>query len=218
MISSFEEIKELLEQIDAQLQSKVKVYAIGGLVLLYQKLKPATKDLDLVTFNPEDYNKVRLVLRKLGFEETKPEFGYEHFNLSQIMISKNFRIDLFSVKVCGGFSLSKKMTERAKEIFHLKNLTFYLCSNEDIFLFKNMTERDGDITDCISLATTKLDWNIILEELNNQIQASGNKVWITWVGERFDLLQEKGLDIPIMKEVDKLREEYYEDFLKRIEK
>lgn len=218
MISSFDEIKELLEQIDAQLQSKVRVYAIGGLVLLYQKLKPATKDLDLVTFNTEDYNKVRLALRKLSFWETKPEFGYEHFNLSQIMVSKNFRIDLFSVKVCGGFSLSQKMTERAQEIFHLENLTFYLCSNEDIFLFKNMTERDGDITDCISLAITKLDWNIILEELKDQIQASGNKVWITWVGERFDLLQEKGLNIPIMKEVDKLREEYYVNFLKRMEK
>jgi len=30
------------------------------------------------------------------------------------------------------------------------------------------------------------------------------------VGERLDILSERGVDIPIMKEVDKLREEYFD--------
>jgi hypothetical protein len=78
-----------------------------------------------------------------------------------------------------------------------------------------MTEREGDLTDCISIATTQdPDWNIILEELKHQIKQTKQDVWITWVGERLDILVERGLNIPIMKEVDNLREEYYEKYLK----
>ena len=44
------------------------------------------------------------------------------------------------------------MVERAREYLILDKLAVYLCSNEDVFLFKTMTERSGDIEDCISLA------------------------------------------------------------------
>ena len=216
MISTFEEIKELLVQIDAQLQSKVDIYAIGGLVLLYHKLKPATKDLDLIVSSGKEYHYLKTVLHELKFIETKPEFGYDHFNLSQILISKDFRIDLFSSTVCKGFSLSKDMIHRAEKVIQLSNLSLHLCSNEDTLLFKTMTEREGDLNDCIALASRGLDWNSILKELKHQIHLSGRKVWITWVGERLDLLIERGLNIPIMKEVDQLRIEYYEEFDKKL--
>ena len=79
-----------------------------------------------------------------------------------------------------------------------------------------MTEREGDLDDCLALAKLGLDWSIILTELKNQMYHSGNKIWVTWVGERLDLLQERGLSIPIMNEIDSLRVEYFEDFEKRI--
>lgn len=216
MISSFEEIKELLVQIDAKLQSKLEIYAIGGLVLLYRKLKPATKDLDLIVSSGKEYHRLRKILQELRFIATKPEFGYDHFNLSQILIRKDFRIDLFSKTVCKGFSLSSGMIKRAEKVIQLKNLSLHLCSNEDIFLFKTMTERDGDLDDCIALASRGLKWDSIFEELMHQIALSGRKVWITWIGERLDLLIERGLNIPIMKEVDQLRYEYYDDLDKRM--
>lgn len=102
------------------------------------------------------------------------------------------------------------MERRSEEVLKCNKLSVFFCSNEDIFLFKTMTERDGDLEDCISIATTQSpDWNIILEELKNQIKASGNNIWITWVGERLDILVDRKLDIPIIKDIHKLVEEYY---------
>jgi hypothetical protein len=86
-----------------------------------------------------------------------------------------------------------------------------LCSNEDIFVFKTFTEREGDLQDCISLAQRGLDWNAIVNEIQSQIHHSGEDVWITWIGERLDLLMEKGLNIPVIDQIDKLRDTYFEE-------
>jgi len=76
-----------------------------------------------------------------------------------------------------------------------------------------MTERSGDIEDCISLAKRGVEWVIIIDELKNQIRLSGQNVWITWVGERLGILADEGFYIPILEEVEKLSEEYYENEL-----
>jgi hypothetical protein len=48
MISDFKQIETLFEVVDHHLNTKVNVYVIGGVALLYQGLKPATKDIDLI--------------------------------------------------------------------------------------------------------------------------------------------------------------------------
>ncbi len=101
------------------------------------------------------------------------------------------------------------MIKRSDVVQKLKNIIVHKCSNEDIFLFKSMTERPGDLEDCIELIKKGLDWTIIANELINQIKNNGEDVWITWVGERFDELIEKGLTIPIIKDIDKLRDDYF---------
>lgn len=211
MISNFDFIKPLLEEIDALLDEKVTLYAIGGIVLMYRGLKPATKDIDLVVKDAKEYEQLRKLLVKIKFIPTKPEFGYDRFNLSQILIRHDFRIDLFSKTVCKCFSLSSGMMQRAQEVISLKKLKFCLCSNEDLFVFKTITEREGDLQDCIALSGRGLNWQVILDELREQTKTTGTKVWITWVGERLDLLVEKGLNIPIMKDIDVLREAYYNE-------
>jgi hypothetical protein len=105
-------------------------------------------------------------------------------------------------------------------LLNLINLKFLLlvelcCSNKDVFLFKTMTERSGDIEDCISLAKRGIEWEMILDELKNQIKLSGQNVWITWVGERPGILADEGLYIPILEEVEKLSEGYYENELRK---
>ena len=55
----------------------------------------------------------------------------------------------------------------------------------------------------------------MLDEIKKQIETSGNKVWITYIGERMDLLLERGINIPIMNKIDTLREEYYDDYEKK---
>src|SRR3989338_2449541 len=213
MITTFKEIEELFREINNSMYKKTRVYIIGGAALLKRGMKVATKDIDLVVATKNEFFEIQNCLNKIRFTAQTPEKEYTHMNLSQIFQRKDFRIDVFEKEVCGRFSLSEEIMKRAELVAELSHLTVFLCSSEDIFLFKTMTEREGDITDCMSIAATQNpDWKVILEELQSQIKQSKQDVWITWVGERLDLLVDKGVDIPIMNQVDKLREDYFEKY------
>ncbi len=211
MISDFEQIRELFKEVDTRINKKVDLFTIGGAVLLDQGIKPATKDIDIVVQTKEDFLTLNKALIDLKFITKIPGAEYKHMDLNQIFIRDDYRIDLFQREVCGRFSLSEGMTRRARLIAELNKINLYLCSNEDVFLFKTMTEREGDLEDCISLAKVGITWNSVIEELKHQIKHSKQDVWITWVGERLDLLEEKGLTIPIMNEMNKLRDKFFDD-------
>ncbi len=215
MISDFEELGKLFEEIDKNISEKVHLYIIGGVVLLHQGIKEATKDIDAVVGKEAEFAIIQGALKKLEFEDKIPTLEYRKTNLSQILVRDDFRIDLFHRTVCRGFYLSEAMKRRAKKVIAAKYLTVSLCSNEDVFLFKTFTEREGDITDCIALARMGINWDAVLDELKRQIKDVGDKVWITWVGERLDILKDRGVEIPILAEVDKLREEYYAELEKK---
>ncbi|OIO62453.1 hypothetical protein COY26_02840 [Candidatus Woesearchaeota archaeon CG_4_10_14_0_2_um_filter_33_10] len=214
MISEFKQIEKLFKEIDASLRKKVKIFVIGGAVLLQQGLKPATKDIDLVIETKEEFMILKNALNSINFTVKIPNIEYKNMNLNQIFIRDDFRIDLFQKEICGRFSISNGMMERAITFIDLEKIKLNFCSNEDIFLFKTMTEREGDLEDCISLAKRGIKWEIILNELKNQIKKSRQDVWITWVGERLDILEEKGVNIPIMKEINQLRERYFKEYEK----
>ena len=215
MISEFKKINKLFEEINEFLNKKVYFFIIGGTMLLYHGIKPATKDIDIIIETEEEFFIIQNTLRKIGFMAKLPTSEYKKMELNQIFVREDFRIDLFKKTVFKGFSLSDAMKKRAKKILELGYLTVSLCSNEDVFLFKTFTEREGDLEDCIALAKKGIYWNVILDELRSQIKLSGNKIWITWVGERFDILEERGLVIPIMNELNILRKNYFENYGKR---
>ncbi|MCK5107850.1 MAG: hypothetical protein KAQ83_03925 [Nanoarchaeota archaeon] len=217
MISEFNQINELFKEMGEIIDSPINIFVIGGAVLLYQGLKPVTKDIDIVVETKLEFLNLQKFLKKIDFKTEIPGKDYNHMNLSQIFKRDDFRIDLFQKNVCGGFSLSDGMIKRGNLILDLNNLKVFLVSNEDIFLFKTMTEREGDLEDCISLAKGGLNWDIVLEELQNQINLSKKDVWITWIGERMDLLVDKGLVIPIMKKLDKLRGNFFDALEKSLE-
>ncbi|HLC80431.1 MAG TPA: DUF6036 family nucleotidyltransferase [Candidatus Nanoarchaeia archaeon] len=216
MISNFKELERLFEEIDKSLSNRAHFFVIGGAMLLYHKLKMVTKDIDIVVDESKEFQEVELTLKTIGFSGKITENEYKNFCLSQIFIRDDFRIDLFHRIVCKGFVLSEAMQKRAHKILGLAHLTVSLCSEEDVFVFKNFTEREGDIEDCISLAKKGLKWEIILEEIKNQVRILGHDVWITWIGERLDILEERGLTIPIMKQVNELREEFFIKYEKRL--
>jgi len=215
MILNFDDLNKLFEEIDKNLKEKVHFYVIGGAVMLYHKLKTSTKDVDIVVDSPEEFRAMEKLLKELGFESKIPTIEYKKFDLNQIFVRDDYRIDLFQRTVCKGFILSKNMMKRAENIINLNNLSVSLCSTTDIFMFKTFTERPGDIDDCISLAEKKIDWKSMLTEIKDQIKTSGQKVWITYIGGRLELLEDKALVIPIMKDIDKLRAEYFDDLEKR---
>jgi len=212
MISDFKQIESLFTEIDHYLKIKVKIYVIGGVVLLQQGLKPATKDIDLVIHGKREFVAFEHALITAGFKQKIPTGVYKKMNLNQILVRDDFRVDAFHQTVCRRFSLSEAMRKRAKKTLMVPHIDVYLCSNEDIFVFKTFTEREGDLQDCIALAQRGLKWENILRELQSQVRHSGEDVWITWIGERLDILMEKGLNIPIIDQIDELRDTYFEEF------
>lgn len=214
MISEFNQIEELFNEINKVMNRKVTAFIIGGAVMLYQGLKPATKDIDIVVKTKEEFTELQKALIKLQFTSKIPGAEYKHMNLNQVFQREDFRIDIFQKEVCGKFSLSLEMMQRAKTVIDLNHIKVVLSSNEDVFLFKTMTEREGDLEDCVSLAQTGIEWDIIFSELKSQIKESKQNIWITWVGERFDLLEERGLTIPIMTEINKLRDPFFGEWEK----
>ena len=184
---------------------------IGGGALMRYKLRSKTKDIDLVTESEEDFECLVNAFISLGFEKHTPELEvYGRMVLSHILIKDNVRIDLFCKLVCGKFSLSERMRGRASVDILLKNVSLLICSLNDIFLFKCMTEREGDLEDCQRIATShKLDWNTISDEAVKQ-SAEGCSVWITWITDRMEELNERGVNIPILKLMRSLADEYIE--------
>ena len=209
MMSDVKQLEQLFQEIDQSLTDNVPIYIIGGAALLYQGLKTATKDIDVILEDTESYDVFVKTLLSLKFEKREPTEVYKKMEIDIILERKDFRIDTFLKTVCKKVQLSNGMKDRAVPILKLEKLNVFLCSNEDIFIFKSMTEREGDLEDCIALIQRGIKWNNILNEIQSQIRRSGEDVWITGVGERLDLLEEKGLNIPIMKKINKLRDEYF---------
>ena len=215
MISDFEQLEILFREIDQQLTSDVPVYIIGGVVLLVQGFKPATKDIDIILPNKETYAAFVNALKSVDFKKREPTEIYKKMEIDVILERDDFRIDIFLQAVCKKLTLSKGMKNRATNILKLKYLNLFLCSNEDILIFKSITEREGYLEDCITLAKRGINWDVILKEIQSQIHQSGEDVWITWFGERLDILEDKGIIIPIMDEVNKLRDNYFEKLEKK---
>lgn len=207
MISKFNQIEELFREVDEIIEKKVSIYIIGGAALLFRGLKGSTKDIDIIVKNNEERLHLEEALRDIGFKGDKLTNEYKNLEITYILKREDFRIDLFMKKVCATLSLSEGMEKRTETIFSGKNLKAFVCSNEDILLFKAIARREADIEDCIALARKSPDWQIISQEIKNQIK-NGKDIWITYLAEGLEKIVEKGIDVPIMKEVMDSYEKY----------
>lgn len=218
MISKFEEILDLFEQVSQKIKLKVDLFLIGGAALMYYGSKEATKDIDLVVSSEKEYSELKNALLEMGFNAKKLPKLYEHVALADILVKYDFRIDLFKKVVCQKLCLSPKMQKRSRKIFEAEKIRLFLCSKEDIFLFKSITSRPGDKEDSIKLIQQGIEWKIVLDELMDQVKENGEEVWITYVNERFDELEELGIFIPIKKQIEKISLKYYKKWEKELKK
>jgi len=208
LISNFKQIEKLCVELNSIVENKISIYLLGGGAMMYYNLKQETKDMDLVC-KTDDYFKLYSVLKKIGFVAKNPSREYLRLNISEILIRDDFRIDLFNNKVCGNLSLTDSIIKRSKLAVDLQNIKLFCFSPEDIFVFKSITEREGDVVDSENILRGELDLNIIYLEILSQIKEHGKDVWITYFVARLEALIDKGFDIPIYKESRKLAEEYY---------
>ncbi len=96
MISDFKQIQELFKETDQKLTSNINIYIIGGAVLLYQDLKAATKDIDVILPNKESYSTFLKALTSIGFKRKEPTETYKKMEINVITVMvflKNFQHD-----------------------------------------------------------------------------------------------------------------------------
>jgi hypothetical protein len=197
MLSCEDDIEESLTRIGASLRRDVTAYLIGGCAMILYNAKVATKDIDIVLMSDEDAEAVASALSAVGFAQAAPEDDiYRRLGTTTMMHDdRGTRFDIFVETVCRKFRITDGMVSRSTRHAVYGRLTLNLVSPEDIFLFKSVTERAGDLDDMALLAERGLDWDVILSEC---VYQSGDVVLEAFLAIRVQELEEsKGIVSPI---------------------
>ncbi len=163
-----EELENLLVKIGSKIKKQIKIYMIGGCALSFKGLKPATKDIDIIVANKEDFQVFDASMRENGFNSNSVKESDFYTTALEVYIKDESRIDVFLKQVGKMLFLSESMTKRAKEHKKYGNLIVYLVSNKDIFLFKAMTSREGDVYDCDRIIKEGIDYDVVYNEIVEQ--------------------------------------------------
>ena len=173
-----------LDQIGSRIKKSLSIYLIGGCAMSFRNLKETTKDVDIVFKRKYDYELFCDAL--FGAQYHQPyAIKSEHEKLEATKMFENkdgFHLDLFVKKVIGKLELSVSMIERAELFKSYDNLSVFLLSKEDVFLFKGLASegRKRDMPD-MQVLYPNLNWNVIenelaLQSLSNELVELGTGV------------------------------------------
>lgn len=194
------ELETELQRVGAALDKELELYMIGGGNFILQGLKDSTKDLDIVVKSKTDFSTLIEGLSAAGYKELLPiETAYKKLFPSVMMgLPGRPRWDVFVRVVCRALQLDEHMLGRAKLYKKLGKLSLYLIAFEDIFLFKAITEREGDLEDAALIATKGLaNWKTVLAELIEQERLAARLFSID-VLDTVELLEDRyNIKIPI---------------------
>ncbi len=212
-------LESWLASISKHIAKSTSIYLIGGCALSFKGLKERTKDIDLIITSKTEFNLLSKAMLEAGFT---PETDLQdEFYLTALAVYKKeeSRIDLFLNKVAQMLSFTSGMKKRSKLHQTYGKLKVYLTSNEDIFLFKSMTTRPGDIKDCELLIQTGLAWDVVLNEIAEQ--SKGKDKWFFWTFEKVCLIEnESNISIPIKAKLLELVKKHWEyrpsDFMSEV--
>ncbi|MFY9605942.1 MAG: hypothetical protein WAS24_04345 [Thermoplasmata archaeon] len=206
ILSSKDDLERALHEMGESLADDVKAYLIGGCAMILYNAKVATKDIDLVLLSAEKAESVVRALSKTGFKVVVPkEHVYCRLGTTVMMQDqKGMRVDIFVETVCRKIKVTSSIAARSRLHSRYGKLEVYLVSPEDIFLFKSVTEREGDLDDMARLAERGLDWRTILEECTAQ---SGEVILEGYLAVRLHELEEqRGIVSPIKAELEEMTE------------
>lgn len=123
-----------------------------------------------------------------------PEECRELVDAEIMTASKGMRVDIFVNSVCHKLFLSEKMKERSELHGELGCITLRICSREDIFLLKSVTERDRDLDDMLVLLRKGIDSEVLLSEceLQDRIDSKiGGRVWEAFLITKVEEMERK---------------------------
>lgn len=210
-----------LQTVGKRIPKEITVYLIGGCAMCLNELKLNTKDVDAIFTSKADLKLFENELLALGYKITVGvDTVYEKLGAYSILRHpENAGFDLFYIKVCDMLVLSEDMKKRATNYGALEKLIVNLLSNEDITLFKAITDRPRDIDDIELLVNGKpgFDWNVIKNECKGQAQHL--KIEGHLYNRLLELFEKYQIRVPILSWLENrdkkhLLQEVYEDRLK----
>jgi len=209
-----EYIEAELKRIGTQIENPLTVYLIGGGAMAFRDLKNTTKDIDLIVTSGDDLQQLQTVLLANSYEIVK-EPGEEYDELGAQRILENddgCRIDVFNQQVIDKLVLSNGMRRRSEHYLDAGELSVELVSAEDIFLFKAVAGRTDDIGDMYGLIQLALDFDVIEDELGEQIDLLGQELFVSYVNEAlFDLEEQHHITTPLAETVSEITERVYRE-------
>lgn len=210
-----------LKTIGKNLRKPVTLYLIGGCSLALKNIKEATKDVDAIFLSLDDLHLFEQQLQTLGYKkELRVDVAYEKLGTYSIMRHPDKAgFDLFHRKVCNMLSLTPEMIKRAVKYDNFNNLEIFLISNEDITIFKGITERPRDIDDIAAIIKNAeqrekgFNWDHIQSECENQ--AEHLKIEGQLYNRFLELFEKYQIKAPIMnwlkrKDIHNILKEAYE--------
>jgi hypothetical protein len=197
-----EEVLSLLRRAGEACPRRIEVYLIGGGAMALRGEKDATKDIDLVLESQDDADELKKVLERIGFrvDARRPDECRALVDATILSRPAGLRADIFVGKVCGMMAFSEGMKSRAVLVGELGKVTLFMCSREDIFLLKSVTERMRDLDDMMSLFRSGLSRDTILGECDLQSALAGFRESHIWEAFLFVKIQEMekryGISVP----------------------
>jgi len=209
-----EYIEAELERIGRQIETPLTVYLIGGGAMAFRDLKNTTKDIDLIVTSGDDLQQLQIVLLANGYEIVKdPGEEYDELGAQRILENDDgCRIDIFNQQVIDKLVLSDEMRQRSERYLDAGELSVELVSAEDIFLFKAVAGRTYDIEDMFGLIQTALDFDVIEDELAQQIDLLGQELFVSYINEALvDLEDQHNITTPLAETVSEITERVYRE-------
>ncbi len=211
-----EYIRGELHDIGAALREEVTVFLIGGGAMSFRDLKDTTKDIDLVVTTDQAYERLLATLTELGYSEVT-DLGDDYHQLGARLCVRNeegCQIDLFNRQVADKLVFSDGMRERSEPFLTSGPLTVSLTALEDMFLFKAVAKRPDDIDDMATLVRANLAFETIESELDRQRELLGSDLFVTYITESLERLEERhGIQTPL----DGVVIDRYTDYMAELE-
>lgn len=197
-------LEQGLTELGEVLNREIDVYLLGGGNLISRDLKDTTKDIDLVMDEEDAYRHLVQALRELGYEERgEIDDVYEDLDTSIILErGQGPRWDIFVDVVADALHLTPGMQERSDRTIQYDQLSVHLLSLTDIFVFKAITDREGDLEDCALIARQgEVDWNQVMDEIREQEERT-ERYFSFAVLDTIDVLADRyDIEVPIRQQL-----------------
>ncbi|MGD0817372.1 MAG: hypothetical protein ABR986_03110 [Methanomassiliicoccales archaeon] len=189
---------------------RIKVYLVGGAAMAIRGEKAATKDVDLILEFLEDAWELTEALRRLGFQVNlqHPLECKELVDAEILTTSKGMRVDIFVETVCHKLFLSEGIKRRSEYYGALGQISLSICSREDIFLLKSVTERNRDLDDMVVLYRKGIDKEILISECQSQDRYDSlisGRIWEAFLTTKVEEMENQfGISVPWKRELKRV--------------